>query len=370
MAFLQPYLLWGLLAMAVPVAIHFWYQKKGVTIEWAAMRWLGGQTTRQHRGLRLNEVWLMLLRCALVALLALILSRPLLDRFSSKDNMKVVHLVQPDALLTETYRFELDKALRNGEQVFWLGNTPQPVTDPTVRPERAADLSVMQQNINAISTGEGYAYRFYLRSDVLGGQEPTIYVPGEYKIFTAADSSKPVQPLGNKTLSEKTVRILLENTDSGERQTIRAALAALTEVYGFVFEITEKREGGKHYDLIFSNAAPAGPKPGTTHVVSGRLPDWKAPSNVIFLPDSLRFAGSELVQSGRLPEWLGNMVVANSESDGRRLSAGQSEGLFQKAEPNRAGHEASARQWLLLVFMGLLIAERWLALRKTSPSHG
>ena len=25
MAFLQPYLLWGLLAMAVPVAIHFWY---------------------------------------------------------------------------------------------------------------------------------------------------------------------------------------------------------------------------------------------------------------------------------------------------------------------------------------------------------
>jgi hypothetical protein len=93
MEFLQPALLWGAVAVVIPVIIHFWYQKKGKTIAWAATQWLTDKTSLQHRGLRLDEIPLMLLRCLLVLLFVLLLSKPIenwldLDKVKSK-----VHLV-------------------------------------------------------------------------------------------------------------------------------------------------------------------------------------------------------------------------------------------------------------------------------------
>lgn len=372
MALLQPYMLWGMLAVAVPVAIHLWYQKRGKTIEWAAMRWLGEQTTLQHRGLRLNEVWLMLLRCLLIMLIVLILSKPIAGWFKNAGKPEVIHLVQADRLVTSTYRFELEKAQGNGDAIYWLGTPPEKAADLTKMPAIASRSDYLQQSINALSGGNAKDFRLYFRND--NALNTRVYVPGEYQLFPAADSSQGKQAdiLKNKPAFKNKIRVLLDYRDSAERHTVRAALSALSEVYGFLFEIEEQKKPASRYDWVFTDRPSSNPQPGTTYVVSGNTPQWNVSARVIQLRDTLRMADSELVESGRLPEWLGDLLVKQlglSKQDAP-LSRNQLNALFEKVAASNAREEAALRPWLLLIFILLMAAERWLALRKTGRSHG
>jgi len=372
MALLQPNMLWGILAVAVPVAIHFWYQKRGKTIEWAAMRWLGEQTTLQHRGLRLNEVWLMILRCILVILLALILSQPVVEWFRNAGKPEVVHLVQADRLVTDTYRFELEKALRDGEPVYRLGAAPEKFEDINETAEVASLPPYLQQNINALAAGNAKDFRLYFRND--GSLNARVYVPGAYQLFAASDPSggKPVDILKDKGAYKRAIKILLDYRDSESRQTVQAALSALAEVYGFSFEITNKRAPESRYDLVFSDELWTDFQPGTTYVISGHAPRWSVPAQVVQLRDTLRTAASELVESGRLPEWVGEQVVRHLglKPDHGPLSRSQLNALFEKIPASRAQEYAALRPWLLLVLVMLMVAERWWALRKKGRSNG
>ncbi|MGG7661880.1 BatA domain-containing protein [Dyadobacter sp. BHUBP1] len=372
MAFLQPYMLWGMLAVAVPVAIHFWYQKRGKTIEWAAMRWLGEQTTLPHRGLRLNEVWLMILRCLLVILLALILSKPVANWFANEGKPKVVHLVQADRFVTETYRFELENALRDGEPVYWLGSSPEKVVNLVDIKRSASSVAYLQQNINVLADGNALDFRLYFLND--GSLKSRVYVPGAYRLFPATDSSKTKQIdlLKNKPVYKGAIRVLLDYQNAAELQTVRAALAALTEVYGFSFEIQQEMSPASRYDWVFADHLWANPQPGTIYVISGNAPQWNAPAQVIQLRDTLRMADSELVESGRLPEWLGDLLVKQLglQTHTAPSSKSQLNALFKKVTASRVQEQAALRPWLMLVLILLMAAERWLALRKTIRNHG
>lgn len=372
MAFLQPYMLWGMLAVAIPVAVHFWYQKRGKTIEWAAMRWLGQQTTLQHRGIRLNEVWLMILRCLVVVTLVLVLSKPVVGWFKNAGRPEVIHLVQADRLVTDTYRFELEKAQRDGEQIYWLGTSPQKVTNLAKVADINSDRRYLQQNINALSGANAKDFRLYFRND--NGLEARVYVPGDYQLFPAADSVQngKVDDLKNKPALERTIRVFLDYGDAAERQTVRAALAALTEVYGFKFEIEEEKAPTRRYEWVFTDQPVVRPQPGTSYIVSGNAPQWNAPANVIQLGDTLRMANSEMVENGRLPEWLGDLLVKKLglNTTNPPLSRNQLNALFEKVQGADAQEEAALRPWLLLIMILLMAAERWLVLRKTVGNHG
>lgn len=374
MMFLQPYMLWGMLAVVMPVALHFWYQKKGKTIEWAAMRWLGEQTTLQHRGLRLNEVWLMLLRCLLVALIVLILSKPVPEWLKGVAQPEVVHLIQPDRLVTETYRFELETALKKGEKAYWAGITPETVGALNELPASGQGLAHLQQNINALAMGKEGVFKLYFKNDLSPDEFPRVYVPGDYQLFPATDSTqnKPFE-LNKTALAARTpVRILLDYRDADEEKTVTAALNALAEVYGFNFELEKQKNPEKRYDWVFTNQPVADPMPETMYIVSGNILHWGAPLNVVQLRDSLDVTGSELVESGRFPEWLGDLIVKRMKfkADGPFLSKGQLHALFTKILATNAQSEANLRPWLLLILVCLMITERWLALRKPAGKHG
>lgn len=372
MAFLQPYMLWGMLTVAVPVAIHFWYQKRGKTMEWAAMRWLGEQTTLQHRGLRLHEMWLMILRCLLVILLALILSKPVVDWLANAGKPEVVHLVQADGLVTETFRFELERAERRGEPIYWMGTTPEKAGN-LARPEGVtASIAYLQQNINALADGNARDFRLYFLND--GSLNARVYVPGIYQLFPATDSSvtRPIDLFKNKPAYKGTIQVLLDYRNAAEAQTVRAALAALAEVYGFAFEIQQKMNPASHHDLVFADHAWTAAQPGTTYVISGNAPQWNMPAQVIQLRDTLRIADSEWVENGRLPEWLGDLVVKQLglQTNAAPLSKSQLSTFFEKIKPPRGQEQAQLRPWLVLIFILLMAAERWWALHKTVRSDG
>jgi len=70
----------GLAAVSIPIIIHLLFRRRRRPVPWAAMRFLLEALRRQRRRLRLEQLLLLLTRCALVALLALAIGRPILEK--------------------------------------------------------------------------------------------------------------------------------------------------------------------------------------------------------------------------------------------------------------------------------------------------
>jgi len=76
MSFLNPILLAGLAAIAVPIIIHLLNRRKFQKVVWAAMRFVKASVEQNQRRMRVEDMILLALRCLLVMLLALALARP------------------------------------------------------------------------------------------------------------------------------------------------------------------------------------------------------------------------------------------------------------------------------------------------------
>jgi len=73
-SFAHPAFLWGLTALALPLAIHLLSRKEGKVIYIGSLRHLQESNTRQTLSIRLNEVLLLILRMIVIALLVLYIS--------------------------------------------------------------------------------------------------------------------------------------------------------------------------------------------------------------------------------------------------------------------------------------------------------
>ncbi|MCZ6599144.1 MAG: BatA domain-containing protein [Planctomycetota bacterium] len=81
--FLHPALAFGALLAAVPLIIHLLNRQRHQPLEWAAMRFVLAAYRRTRRRAQLENLLLLLLRMAAVALLAFAVARPFLGRNSS-----------------------------------------------------------------------------------------------------------------------------------------------------------------------------------------------------------------------------------------------------------------------------------------------
>jgi len=78
MTFLNPAMLFGLLAVSLPVLIHLLSKPHLRRIKWAANRFLLSSVQKNRRRIQAEDILLLILRALLVALLALIFARPAL----------------------------------------------------------------------------------------------------------------------------------------------------------------------------------------------------------------------------------------------------------------------------------------------------
>lgn len=398
MELLQPYMLWGILAVTLPVIIHFWYQKKGKTIAWAASRWLIEKTTLQHRGVRLDEIPLLLIRCLLIILLSLILSRPVWNWLTGMNAQTTVHLVQPNRAVTENFRFEIEAAKKKGESVYWIGPEKLELTDVTNVPQNAGSTLFLQKTINQIASSKTN-FNLYITDSPEWADLPETYIPGTLKLFSVTDSASNeaipyleleggkklfIDPksgrlavveaadksirLAQKPIHAGKVNVLIDYKNNIERQTVEAGLLALTEVYEIPFVIDKQSIDGKQYQWILTDRAVEKPLPQTLYIISGKVKRPEMPGNVIQVQDSLRLSSSGLVESGELPEWLGNALVSwfQLKQKSAPLSRKQLNALFVKAKPDRVPVAEKGKQWLLVLFILTLLTERWMALRKNA----
>jgi len=90
LGFVNPFLLWGLAAVAAPVLIHLLLRQRPRPRPWAAMEWLRRARQAASRRWKLTNLLLLLLRCLLIALLALALARPSLAGLGSGGRLVLV----------------------------------------------------------------------------------------------------------------------------------------------------------------------------------------------------------------------------------------------------------------------------------------
>ncbi|WP_031530031.1 BatA domain-containing protein [Dyadobacter crusticola] len=399
MELLQPWMLWGLTGVALPIAIHFWYQKKGEVIAWAASRWLVDESSLKHRGIRLHEILLLIIRCLLIILLTLLLSQPVLHWWENKPATERVHLVQPDASVVNNYRFEIENALKAGEKVGWISPDQQPLSSISQIPDVANPALYLQKSINKLATGHTSIY-------VAANQQllsmPKIAVPGKFRLYSLFDSAavEPVRYLelnngkrmyvnpksGRMEVVPKeattfrfaaepahsgALEILINYKDARERRTVSAAVQALAAVYDLPFQIDEKATAGKVYSWILSDQKPAKTAAITLYLISGKTGDLPQQNNVVYIADSLLLNASDLVNNGRLPEWLGEVFSSfyRLNNQNMPISNQQMNALFEEVKSPQTRDAAELRRWLLLVFVLLTLLERWLTLRKATFSR-
>ena len=78
MAFLNPLFLFGLLAAGIPLVIHLWNRRRVVTIDFSSLLFITAAHRENARRFQLRQFLILLLRMAIIGLIALALARPFL----------------------------------------------------------------------------------------------------------------------------------------------------------------------------------------------------------------------------------------------------------------------------------------------------
>lgn len=161
MSFLNPIMLFGLGAVAVPIVIHLLNRRKFQKLAWAAMRFLKTSVELTRRRSRVEDLLLLLLRCLLLALLALAAARPALKSSAlpvlagpTKSTAVLLLDNSMSMALTDGAQSAFDQALKAAEQVvsefaegssaalYLVSDTVRPVI-----PEPSYDLNLVRKMI-------------------------------------------------------------------------------------------------------------------------------------------------------------------------------------------------------------------------------
>ena len=122
-SFLNPLLLFGVLGVASPIIIHLLAKKRIKRVVWAAMKFLKVTVQRNQRKMNIEDVLLLVLRCALVFLVALALARPALKRsglavFGGSETAFILLDNSGSMAATDGVETRFEKARKAAEQVL------------------------------------------------------------------------------------------------------------------------------------------------------------------------------------------------------------------------------------------------------------
>lgn len=367
----NPLILWGGLAIVVPILIHLWHKKRGKVLYWAAMSWLNEKSQQQARGLKLENLLLLLLRILAILLLVLYLAKPI---FEQKNKTKV-HWVFPDKDIVQNYKFELEQAQKKGEPMYWLSG--EKVESLNEIPSQS-NLNI-QAGINRISESNTQA-EIYLNNLASNYKLSKIYSPVTFHLnilnssvrnqkYYRLDSlrilgvnnsgmlqiSKHKNPTGEH-LGNGALKVLIET----DNKPIYAALNAIEEVYGLNFEIDTSRL--KVYDWAFTNHSVKEQDKLTFVFSEEGIPESekKIASNVVY------FENNEIFSDGSLPEiilqtWLSRLGLDSSADS---LSHKQIKKKFEVLKQSKSVISVDSNPFIFIFLILILCVERWIALSK------
>jgi hypothetical protein len=381
-------MLWGLLGISIPILIQLWRGKRGQVIQWAAMRWLMDEESSVAKGFRLENIWVLLLRILMLILLISLLSQVFISKLSEVSEERIIHLVQPSNQLTEEYKFELQQAIENGEEVFWADEKLSAIEGlEALNPRgKTSDLQASLSDIPSTVT----ALNLYLRNSqnefkadfYLSPVKPTLFVgnaemsnsPTQSLVIDGVNvlavneqglldsSSVKKEGTASINLAEADFSYFLAGLTDSERVFIQASLEAIGHVYEL--EFVEKK-GLEEAKLVFDRQVPSDHNTDKLYFISDNFTFSEA-GNLVSFSEKLDFEQSELVQTGKLPEVILESFLAFSGVEKRDMPLSKSQLESRFLVENSQGQNKKAN--LNLLFLGLFAlcfaAERYFANRQ------
>lgn len=131
MIFAQPFFLFGLLLVSVPIIIHLWFRKKLEKIPFSTLTFLQTSEARRFGWLKFREIAILLLRCLFIATLFLSLARPFTPHtfFGAKRLASIVLII--DNSYSMAYDGNFKKALDAAHELL---NSYSPKSECIVLP--------------------------------------------------------------------------------------------------------------------------------------------------------------------------------------------------------------------------------------------
>ena len=391
MEFINPSFFWGLSALSIPIAIHFWNKKKSSLLNWAAFKWLIEENQKTAKGISLDKILLLTLRLIAIILLVFLLSSPLFSIKNERDK-ELIHIVDPNKKVIENFRFELENALKNKEKIVELNALSDLKSSLEFQYSDTNPLLIQTQLNKVPELFPNQELRIYLANNEKYTSQSSIFIPAKFAIKSILDSSNSIKNairginnlslfandqnhlqfdlnpnLKRKIVKNSPIQILICSNIETEKKSIEASLASLSEVYNFDIDLKNSHE---LYDVLIGNLAIKNAKrlkkDGLIIHSSSFLDDTFNPNLKIasFLevlsPDS-----SNLVYNGKLPETIGNLIVAHYGLENTKPLLGENEfkALFKEKSIIKKNKKDWKQDLLLSLFIISVIAERWLSFK-------
>ncbi|MFD1870830.1 BatA domain-containing protein [Hymenobacter bucti] len=228
LALTTPSALLALLGLLVPLAIHLWNRRPGQEVAVGSLRWLTAGANRRLRNLRLEQVLLLLLRAALLAVLAVAVAGPVWRQVRPGGRGQV--LISPELAGTSSLaavRPSIDSLRRRGYALRWLGEGLPKISKAAWR---ADSLGRQTDSVRALSQGAtvGFAWeRIRQAADTFAGQPLHVLTPATLR---GAQGTHSVLPAN---MTWQTLPLTTETTwlqaASGSRDSLRLLLGHSTE---------------------------------------------------------------------------------------------------------------------------------------------
>jgi hypothetical protein len=383
MEFLNPAILWGLIALGIPVLIHLWNGRQGIKIAWAASRFLEENENKPVRHIKFEQWLLLLLRLLLLTLLLLILAKLFWDKLDKDEEIRVMHLVEPSGELLSEFRFELQQALNNGEEVFLLdqdqnrlGDLDQFTMESKNKPVRFGNLLTQKEEIPEeihlyLSGNESSFASFFYPVSVM----PTLHVA---QFSSSKNTNNLIQLNGDKILfineinqieiSDKPILNSGQVYDSSfnyyidlksekHAEIIEASLKSIQEVYNLEFNHSEEEDAQLH----FTDRSMIDPKPDRIYWKIGDFEQAQF-DNFYHLRAFERGALS-MEAYEEIPEQIMTDLLDFLEIRGEdiRLNESQIQSRFHLLDLDQKTNQANTFEILWLLFLLVLVVERVLS---------
>src|ERR1700743_3120240 len=122
MILFNPIWLFALAALSIPVAIHLWNIRQGKTLKVGSISLITVSSQKRSRSLKLHDLLLLLLRCLLLALLALVLTMPFWQRNINPSSIKGWVMIPKENLKESYQKFkpEIDSLTKAGYEFHYF----------------------------------------------------------------------------------------------------------------------------------------------------------------------------------------------------------------------------------------------------------
>lgn len=223
MQFLQSIWLWSAAAIAVPIAIHLWNVKQGKTLKVGSIALLTESAKSHAKSLKLSELLLLLLRCLLLVVLAMLIAKPFLEKPVDWEKEKGWLLIERNDL-KEAYtkvRPTFDSLIKAGYTFHYFSPGFKKVqleealkSEHTPFEETSHSYWTLLRELDQVIPASLPAYLFS-GNDLsrMKGSRPSVALNLNWSIYPLSDTSSEWIEKAYKTTSDS-VKVIIGNSTS------------------------------------------------------------------------------------------------------------------------------------------------------------